>query len=61
MKIFERMTLGSIVDIARQGNAFTLQDAGGLLPIGMTVQDWRQRFGVIPAAAAQSTALSRVE
>ena len=61
---FERMTLGDIVDIARQGNAFTLQDAGGSLPIGMTVQDWRQRFGVIPTAvtaAAQSTASTKVE
>ena len=54
---FERMTLGDIVDIARQGNAYSqLQDAGGLLPIGMSVQDWRHS-----AWAAQSTASSRVE
>lgn len=57
---FERLTLGDIVDIARQGNAFTLQDAGGSLPIGMTVDGWRHRFGLIPekAAVAQWTTTS---
>jgi hypothetical protein len=61
---FERMTLGDLVDIARQGNAFTLQDAGGSLPIGMTVDGWRQRFGLIPAVTAVAqltTSSSRVE
>ena len=63
---FERMTLGDIVDIARQGNAFALQDEGGSLPIGMTVHDWRQRFGLIPAVveaqhSSSSTSSSRVE
>mmetsp|Transcript_34834 Transcript_34834/g.74239 ORF Transcript_34834/g.74239 Transcript_34834/m.74239 type:complete len:1045 (-) Transcript_34834:149-3283(-) len=42
----ERITLG-LVDIARQGNAFTIKDAGGSLPFGMTVQDWRRKFGLV--------------
>ena len=61
---FERMTFDDIVDIARQGNAFVLQDAGGSLPIGMTVHNWRQRFGLIPAVAEaqhSSSSSSRVE
>ena len=46
----ERMTWGSL-DIARQGNAFTLSDKGGSLPIGMTVDKWRDKFGLSSAAA----------
>jgi len=47
----ERMTWGSL-DIARQGNAFTLSDKGGSLPIGMTVDKWRDKFGLSSSAAA---------
>ena len=42
----ERITLG-LVDIARQGNAFTISDEGGSLPFGMTVKDWRDKFSLV--------------
>ncbi|KAL9180538.1 hypothetical protein ACHAXT_010991 [Thalassiosira profunda] len=52
----ERLTLG-LVDIARQGNAFAVSDAGGSLPFGMTVQKWRKKFELEkPARPNQETA-----
>ena len=39
----ERMTLGPL-EIRREGNVFTLNDKGGSLPIGMTLEDWEKIF-----------------
>ena len=48
----ERLTLGSL-DIARQGNAFTISDVGGSLPFGMTVKKWREKFGLVSMNSQQ--------
>ena len=42
----ERITLG-LVDIARQGNTFTISDEGGSLPFGMAVDGWRRKFELV--------------
>ena len=48
----ERLTLGSL-DIARQGNVFTISDVGGSLPFGMTVKKWREKFGLVSMNSQQ--------
>ena len=42
----ERLTLGKL-DISRRGNAFVVSASGGSLPIGMSLPDWRERFGLL--------------
>jgi len=51
----ERMTWGSL-DIARQGNAFKISDKGGSLPIGMTVDKWRDKFGLSSSVEVEKPA-----
>ncbi|KAL3815856.1 hypothetical protein ACHAXA_002272 [Cyclostephanos tholiformis] len=47
---FERMKLGDQLDIERRGNEFRVCDRGGSLPVGMSVDDWRKRFGLLAVA-----------
>ena len=39
----ERISFDSL-DVCREGDAFTLSDKGGSLPIGMSVVDWKKKF-----------------
>jgi len=43
---FERIKLGDSLDISRRGNDFSVKDKGGSLPIGMSVNDWREKFSL---------------
>ena len=43
---FERIKLGDSLDISRRGNDFSVKDKGGSLPIGMSVDDWREKFSL---------------
>jgi hypothetical protein len=43
---FERIKLGDSLDISRRGNDFSIKDKGGSLPIGMSVDDWREKFSL---------------
>lgn len=58
----ERITLG-LVDIARQGNAFTIWDADGSLPYNMTVKGWRKKFelGQVQSSQQKQQQRSRAE
>ena len=41
----EKMTWG-LIDIKRSGNQFAIKDAGGSLPIGLSLSQWREKFSL---------------
>lgn len=43
---FEKMTWG-LLDIKRSGNQFAIKDAGGSLPIGVSLSQWREKFSLV--------------
>jgi hypothetical protein len=53
---FERMKLGDQLDIQRRGNEFRVRDKGGSLPFGMSVDDWRRKFGLLVRVVAMRAA-----
>lgn len=54
---FERMTWG-LLDIKRSGNQFAILDAGGSIPIGMTLSKWKDKFVLEKPKPMQNEKLS---
>ena len=54
---FERMTWG-LLDIKRSGNQFAILDAGGSIPIGMTLNQWKEKFALEPPKPVQNETVS---
>ncbi|KAL3795492.1 hypothetical protein ACHAW5_002459 [Stephanodiscus triporus] len=43
---FDRFDLGGSLVLSRQGDDYKVKDRGGSLPIGMSVDDWREKFSL---------------